>query len=189
MILIIFSYTKAQTFADCIGHELPYGWEECFDGQIGVYYVDHINSEYILQFYLLLEFILFLHLSLHIFSTHVDHCSLLIERRCVMNPFQITAQDIHLFHIKSLFAYDIIDVVFSLHSWSFKCSVWDPIKYFFHTPGWCLPLPRSIPMKFLCMMGDVGIQVIIWGHGVLVVNENEEKLVVLKDYGDWKYST
>lgn len=39
------SYTKAQTFADCIGHELPYGWEECFDGQIGVYYVDHINKQ------------------------------------------------------------------------------------------------------------------------------------------------
>ncbi|XP_045618718.1 LOW QUALITY PROTEIN: protein kibra [Procambarus clarkii] len=39
------SYTKAQTFADCVGHELPYGWEECFDGQIGVYYVDHINKQ------------------------------------------------------------------------------------------------------------------------------------------------
>lgn len=40
-----FSYTKAQTFADCVGHELPYGWEECYDGQIGIYYIDHINSE------------------------------------------------------------------------------------------------------------------------------------------------
>ncbi|XP_042223436.1 protein kibra-like isoform X2 [Homarus americanus] len=39
------SYTKAQTFADCVGHELPYGWEECFEGQIGVYYVDHINKQ------------------------------------------------------------------------------------------------------------------------------------------------
>lgn len=42
---IFSSYTKAQTFADCVGHELPYGWEECVDGQIGIYYVDHINSE------------------------------------------------------------------------------------------------------------------------------------------------
>ncbi|KAK8377259.1 hypothetical protein O3P69_013723 [Scylla paramamosain] len=39
------SYTKAQTFADCVGHELPYGWEECIDGQIGIYYVDHINKQ------------------------------------------------------------------------------------------------------------------------------------------------
>ncbi|XP_042877110.1 protein kibra-like isoform X2 [Penaeus japonicus] len=38
------SYTKAQTFADCVGHELPYGWEECYDGQIGIYYIDHINK-------------------------------------------------------------------------------------------------------------------------------------------------
>ncbi|RXG51749.1 Protein KIBRA [Armadillidium vulgare] len=39
------SYTKAQTFADCVGHELPYGWEECVDPQIGVYYINHINKE------------------------------------------------------------------------------------------------------------------------------------------------
>ncbi|XP_068226766.1 protein kibra isoform X2 [Palaemon carinicauda] len=39
------SYTKAQTFADCVGHELPYGWEECYDPQIGVYYIDHINKQ------------------------------------------------------------------------------------------------------------------------------------------------
>ncbi|CAL4125792.1 unnamed protein product, partial [Meganyctiphanes norvegica] len=38
-------YTKAQTFADCVGHELPYGWEECYDGQVGVYYIDHINKQ------------------------------------------------------------------------------------------------------------------------------------------------
>ncbi|XP_076065980.1 WW and C2 domain containing protein kibra isoform X2 [Oratosquilla oratoria] len=39
------SYTKAQTFADCVGHELPYGWEECYDSQIGIYYIDHINQK------------------------------------------------------------------------------------------------------------------------------------------------
>lgn len=43
------SYTKAQTFADCVGHELPYGWEECVDRQIGIYYVDHINSKFDLR--------------------------------------------------------------------------------------------------------------------------------------------
>ncbi|KAK7072729.1 Wwc1p [Halocaridina rubra] len=39
------TYTKAQTFADCVGHELPYGWEECYDPQIGIYYIDHINKQ------------------------------------------------------------------------------------------------------------------------------------------------
>ena len=42
-----FSYTKAQTFADCVGHELPYGWEECYHPQIGIYYINHINSEFL----------------------------------------------------------------------------------------------------------------------------------------------
>ena len=38
-------YTKPQTFADCIGDELPIGWEEEYDPNIGIYYVDHINRE------------------------------------------------------------------------------------------------------------------------------------------------
>ncbi|KAL1114916.1 hypothetical protein AAG570_007740, partial [Ranatra chinensis] len=37
-------YTKPQTFADCIGAELPLGWEEGYDPHIGVYYIDHINQ-------------------------------------------------------------------------------------------------------------------------------------------------
>lgn len=37
-------YTKPQTFADCIGNELPLGWEEGYDGQIGPYYINHINQ-------------------------------------------------------------------------------------------------------------------------------------------------
>ncbi|KAG8235589.1 hypothetical protein J437_LFUL016188, partial [Ladona fulva] len=39
-----FRFTKPQTFADCIGNELPLGWEEVFDPQIGVYYIDHVNQ-------------------------------------------------------------------------------------------------------------------------------------------------
>lgn len=44
---IIFRITKPLTFADCVGDELPLGWEEVYDQQVGVYYIDHINSEYI----------------------------------------------------------------------------------------------------------------------------------------------
>ncbi|KAH7953596.1 hypothetical protein HPB49_010517 [Dermacentor silvarum] len=36
--------TKPQSFADCLGNELPFGWEECYDEQVGVYYVDHSNK-------------------------------------------------------------------------------------------------------------------------------------------------
>ncbi|XP_048775157.1 protein WWC2-like isoform X3 [Ostrea edulis] len=36
-----FGYTKPQSFADCVGDELPYGWEECVDQQIGVYFINH----------------------------------------------------------------------------------------------------------------------------------------------------
>ncbi|KAK7474264.1 hypothetical protein BaRGS_00034507 [Batillaria attramentaria] len=38
-------YTKPETFADCVGDELPLGWEEVIDPQRGVkYYIDHINQ-------------------------------------------------------------------------------------------------------------------------------------------------
>ncbi|XP_033071651.1 protein WWC2 isoform X2 [Trachypithecus francoisi] len=36
--------TKPLSFADCVGDELPWGWEAGFDPQIGVYYIDHINK-------------------------------------------------------------------------------------------------------------------------------------------------
>lgn len=45
-ILNHFRITKPLTFADCVGDELPLGWEEVYDQQVGVYYIDHINSEY-----------------------------------------------------------------------------------------------------------------------------------------------
>lgn len=46
-ILYHFRITKPLTFADCVGDELPLGWEEVYDQQVGVYYIDHINSEYL----------------------------------------------------------------------------------------------------------------------------------------------
>ncbi|ERE88160.1 protein WWC2-like protein [Cricetulus griseus] len=36
--------TKPLSFADCVGDELPWGWEAGFDPQIGAYYIDHINK-------------------------------------------------------------------------------------------------------------------------------------------------
>ena len=40
-----FRYTKPQSFSDCVGNELPLGWEEAYDKNIGVYYVNHVTSE------------------------------------------------------------------------------------------------------------------------------------------------
>uniref|UniRef100_A0A182WYW6 Protein kibra n=1 Tax=Anopheles quadriannulatus TaxID=34691 RepID=A0A182WYW6_ANOQN len=34
-------HTKPESFADCIGNELPFGWEESYDPQIGTYYINH----------------------------------------------------------------------------------------------------------------------------------------------------
>lgn len=39
-------YTKPQTFADCVGDELPLGWEESFDQIIGRYYINHFDREF-----------------------------------------------------------------------------------------------------------------------------------------------
>lgn len=40
----LFRYTKPETFADCIGNELPIGWEEAYDPQIGLFYINHNNQ-------------------------------------------------------------------------------------------------------------------------------------------------
>ncbi|KAM8970529.1 protein WWC2 isoform 2-T2 [Sarcophilus harrisii] len=40
----VIELTKPLSFADCVGDELPWGWEAAFDHQIGVYYIDHINK-------------------------------------------------------------------------------------------------------------------------------------------------
>ena len=45
--IYIFRETKPQTFADCVGNELPYGWEQSFDANVGVYYINHITGRYI----------------------------------------------------------------------------------------------------------------------------------------------
>uniref|UniRef100_A0A8C4MSR5 WWC family member 3 n=1 Tax=Equus asinus asinus TaxID=83772 RepID=A0A8C4MSR5_EQUAS len=43
-IILFFRITKPLTFADCVGDELPLGWETVYDKQIGIYYMDHINK-------------------------------------------------------------------------------------------------------------------------------------------------
>lgn len=45
-IILHFRYTKPLTFADCISDELPLGWEEAYDPQVGVYYIDHNTSKW-----------------------------------------------------------------------------------------------------------------------------------------------
>lgn len=44
--LVCYRLTKPLSFADCVGDELPWGWEAGFDPQIGVYYIDHVNSKF-----------------------------------------------------------------------------------------------------------------------------------------------
>lgn len=41
-----FRFTKPQTFADCIGNELPLGWEEAYDKHVGAYYINHVNRKF-----------------------------------------------------------------------------------------------------------------------------------------------
>lgn len=43
--LSLCSLTKPQSFADCVGDELPVGWEQVLDYNRGVYYVNHMESE------------------------------------------------------------------------------------------------------------------------------------------------
>ncbi|XP_057159517.1 protein WWC2 isoform X3 [Ursus arctos] len=43
-IRLSYGLTKPLSFADCVGDELPWGWEAGFDPQIGVYYIDHVNK-------------------------------------------------------------------------------------------------------------------------------------------------
>ncbi len=53
---VVIRQTKPLTFADCIGDELPVGWEEAYDPVIGAYYVDHNTSEFYCLLFLLLVF-------------------------------------------------------------------------------------------------------------------------------------
>lgn len=45
-----FRFTKPQTFADCIGNELPLGWEEAYDKHVGAYYINHVNRKFLFRF-------------------------------------------------------------------------------------------------------------------------------------------
>ena len=39
-------FTKPATFADCVGDELPYGWEQSYNSVVGMYYINHLCREY-----------------------------------------------------------------------------------------------------------------------------------------------
>lgn len=57
--VLSFRQTKPLTFADCIGDELPVGWEEAYDPVVGAYYVDHNTSEFVRTAYLFVPLSLF----------------------------------------------------------------------------------------------------------------------------------
>lgn len=40
-LFLLHRFTKPQSFADCVGDELPVGWEESYDQIIGRYYINH----------------------------------------------------------------------------------------------------------------------------------------------------
>ena len=42
---IVFRYTKPQSFADCNGSELPYGWEQTYHPSVGTYFINHITGK------------------------------------------------------------------------------------------------------------------------------------------------
>jgi len=45
-LFVCYRFTKPQTFADCIGNELPLGWEEAYDKHVGAYYINHVNRKF-----------------------------------------------------------------------------------------------------------------------------------------------
>lgn len=64
--------TKPQTFADCIGNELPLGWEESYDNQIGVYYINHVNRKF--TFFLFHCQAIYLSVLMKIKGLHTINC-------------------------------------------------------------------------------------------------------------------
>jgi len=46
--VFIFRLFKPATFSDCLGDELPFGWEIACDPQVGTYYINHVTSEMLL---------------------------------------------------------------------------------------------------------------------------------------------
>ena len=34
-------FTKKASFEECVGEELPFGWEKSHDEAVGVYFIDH----------------------------------------------------------------------------------------------------------------------------------------------------
>ena len=43
VVCVCYRFTKPHTFADCVGEELPYGWEQAMDPRLGIYYINHLH--------------------------------------------------------------------------------------------------------------------------------------------------
>lgn len=77
-VFVVCRFTKPQTFADCIGNELPLGWEEAYDPQIGSYYINHVNREYAVTLFVTA---LLLHYVYSIFNAdHYFECNRTISQ-------------------------------------------------------------------------------------------------------------
>ena len=48
-ILCIFRGVKPESFADCSGDELPYGWEQSYSERVGIYFINHIKGMILIQ--------------------------------------------------------------------------------------------------------------------------------------------
>jgi len=44
-LLLICRLFKPATFADCLGDELPFGWEAAYNPQVGTYYINHLTRK------------------------------------------------------------------------------------------------------------------------------------------------
>lgn len=44
--LFILRLIKPESFADCIGNELPLGWEEVYDINVGHYFINHNTRKF-----------------------------------------------------------------------------------------------------------------------------------------------
>ena len=46
-LIFLYSLTKPADFTECVGDELPVGWEQAYDyHRGGIYYVDHRNRKW-----------------------------------------------------------------------------------------------------------------------------------------------
>lgn len=87
--LVSCRHTKPLTFADCIGDELPLGWEEAYDPQVGAYYVDHNTSKFYIDLYLDRSTSCFFFAYVDVCNNSVVECFMLYYRLSLTESTQL----------------------------------------------------------------------------------------------------